>query len=61
MKRLLAADEAHDKKLEEEIEQLTQDLEAKQKEKDEISQAAAGAQLELIAARKPTVLETKKK
>ena len=57
LEEALAADKAHDKKLEEEIEQLKKDLEAKQKEKDEISQAAAGAQLELIEARKKQVLE----
>lgn len=57
LEEALAADKAHDKKLEEEIEQLKKDLEAKQKEKDEISQAAAGAQLELIAAQEKQVLE----
>jgi len=57
LEEALAADKAHDKKLEEEIEQLKKDLEAKQKEKDEISQTAAGAQLELIEARKKQVLE----
>jgi len=53
----VTADEAADKEMEEKIAQLEKDLAAKQKEKDEISQAAAGAQLELIEARKKHDIE----